>query len=140
MTWERPPFHSWVGRIPWRRTWQPTSVFLPGESHGQRSLVGHGPYSRKESNMCKLPNGRDWWWENLCRALVGRALLNKALIQLSADGWGCTSSLVVFWPRRPNPQVYGLCGQVNFPKRVYTKGDIPRQLLPVPSVPVMSPC
>ena len=33
----------WVGKIPWRRAWQPTPVFLPGESHGQRSLVGYGP-------------------------------------------------------------------------------------------------
>ena len=32
-----------LGRIPWRRKWQPTLVFLPGESHGQRSLVGCGP-------------------------------------------------------------------------------------------------
>ena len=32
-------FNSWVGQIPWRRAWQPTPVFLPGESHGQRSLV-----------------------------------------------------------------------------------------------------
>ena len=31
---------SWVGKIPWRRTWQPTPVFLPGEFHGQRSLAG----------------------------------------------------------------------------------------------------
>ena len=31
---------TWVGKIPWRRTWQPTPVFLPGESHGQRSLLG----------------------------------------------------------------------------------------------------
>ena len=31
---------SWVGKIPWRRAWQPTPVFLPGESHGQRSLEG----------------------------------------------------------------------------------------------------
>ena len=31
----------WVRKIPWRRTWQPTPVFLPGESHGQRSLVGY---------------------------------------------------------------------------------------------------
>ena len=31
-------FDPWVGKIPWRRSWQPTSVFLPGESHGQRSL------------------------------------------------------------------------------------------------------
>ena len=32
-------FNSWVGKLPWRRAWQPTPVFLPGESHGQRSLV-----------------------------------------------------------------------------------------------------
>ena len=33
---------------PWRRKWQPTPVFLPGESHGQRSLVGYSPWGRKE--------------------------------------------------------------------------------------------
>ena len=33
-------FDPWIGKIPWRRAWQPTPVFLPGESHGQRSLVG----------------------------------------------------------------------------------------------------
>ena len=33
-------FNPWVGKIPWRRKWQPTPVFLTGESHGQRSLVG----------------------------------------------------------------------------------------------------
>ena len=36
----RPGFSPWVGKIPWRRKWQPTPVLLPGESHGQRSLVG----------------------------------------------------------------------------------------------------
>ena len=36
-------FDPWVGKIPWRRVWQPTPVFLPGESHGQRSLVGYSP-------------------------------------------------------------------------------------------------
>ena len=36
-------FDPWVGKIPWRRAWQPTPVFLPGEPHGQRSLVGYGP-------------------------------------------------------------------------------------------------
>ena len=34
-------FDPWVGKIPWRRTWQPTPVFLPGETHGQRSLAGY---------------------------------------------------------------------------------------------------
>ena len=41
-------FNPWVRKIPWRRAWQPTPVFLPGESHGQRSLVGYRPWSCKE--------------------------------------------------------------------------------------------
>ena len=36
-------FNPWVGKIPWRRKWQPTPLFLPGKSHGQRSLVGYNP-------------------------------------------------------------------------------------------------
>ena len=39
---------SLVGKIPWRRKWQPTPVFLPGESHGRRSLVGYSPRGCKE--------------------------------------------------------------------------------------------
>ena len=39
------------GRPPWKKEWHPTPVFLPGESHGQRSLVGHSPWGHKESNM-----------------------------------------------------------------------------------------
>ena len=37
-------------RFPWRRKWQPTSVFLPGESHEQKSLVGYSPWGHKESD------------------------------------------------------------------------------------------
>ena len=33
--------NPWVGKIPWKRKWQPTPVFMPGESHGQRSLAGY---------------------------------------------------------------------------------------------------
>ena len=46
----RPGFDPWVGKIPWRRKWQPIPVFLPGESHGLRSLVGYSPRGRKESD------------------------------------------------------------------------------------------
>ena len=41
-------FDPWVGKIPWRRAWQPTPGFLPGESHGQRSLAGYSPQGCKE--------------------------------------------------------------------------------------------
>ena len=40
----------WVRKISWRRKWQPTPVFLPGESHGWSSLVGYSPWGRKESD------------------------------------------------------------------------------------------
>ena len=40
----------WVGKIPWRRKWQPTPVFLPGEFHGQRSLADYSAWGRKESD------------------------------------------------------------------------------------------
>ena len=42
---------GWVGKISWRRAWQPTPVFLPGESHGQRSLAIYSPWDCKESDM-----------------------------------------------------------------------------------------
>ena len=43
--------HSWARKIPWRRARQPIPVFLPGESHGQRSLAGYSPWGCKESDM-----------------------------------------------------------------------------------------
>ena len=47
----RPRFDPWVGKICWRKEWQPTPVFLPGNFHGQRSLVGYSPWGHKESDM-----------------------------------------------------------------------------------------
>ena len=44
-------FDPCVGKILWRRKWQPTPVFLPGEFHGQRSLVGYSPWGQKEPGM-----------------------------------------------------------------------------------------
>ena len=46
-------FHPWVGKIPCRQKWQPTPVFLPGKSYGQRNPVGCSPWDRKE-----------WTWLN----------------------------------------------------------------------------
>jgi len=41
----------WAGKIPWSRKWQPTPVFLPGKSHGQRSLGRYSPWDRKDINL-----------------------------------------------------------------------------------------
>ena len=46
---------SCVGKIPWRRKWQPTPVFLPGKSHGQRFLLGYSPWGCKESDTTEPP-------------------------------------------------------------------------------------
>ena len=40
---KRQGFNFWVRKVPWRRAWQPTPVFLPGESHEQRKLAGYSP-------------------------------------------------------------------------------------------------
>ena len=43
----RPRFDPLVGKVLWRREWQPTPVFLPGEAHEQRSLASYGSWGRK---------------------------------------------------------------------------------------------
>ena len=48
-------FSPWVRKIPWRRAWQITPVFLSRESHGQRSLESYGPWGRQESEMTEAP-------------------------------------------------------------------------------------
>ena len=53
--------NPWVGKIPWRRKWQPIPVFLPGESHGQKSLAGCNPWGCKESDMTEMTEHQ---WEN----------------------------------------------------------------------------
>ena len=49
-SYRRGGFDPWVRKIPWRRKWQPTSVFLPGKLHGQKSLVGYSPWGGLESD------------------------------------------------------------------------------------------
>ena len=44
-------FDPWIGKIPWRRAQQPTPVFLPGESHGQRSLAGYSPRGQTHTEL-----------------------------------------------------------------------------------------
>ena len=48
LQYRRRRFDTWFGKIPWRREWQPTPVFLPGEFCGQRRLAGYSPWGHKE--------------------------------------------------------------------------------------------
>ena len=62
---KRRGFNPWVGKIPWRRKWQPTPVFLPGEFHGQRSLVGYSPWCHTVGHdWSNLAYTHTHYWEN----------------------------------------------------------------------------
>ena len=88
-------FNPWVRKTPWKGAWQPTQVLLPGEPHGQRSLVGYGPWGHKELNTteatwpnagwiivlqrCPCPNFTSSWtwsftWERLTLEMWLRSL------------------------------------------------------------------
>ena len=54
LQFRRPGFYLWVKKIPQRRVWQPTPVFLPEEFHGQRNLGGYNPWGHKELDMTEL--------------------------------------------------------------------------------------
>ena len=62
---QRHGFNPWVGKFPWSMKWQPTSVFLPGKFHGERSLMGYSPWGCKESDMTerRTPNLRELHWD-----------------------------------------------------------------------------
>ena len=86
-------FSPWVRKIPWRRAWQLTPVFLTGKSHGQRSLVGYYPRGRKESDTTQQLNNN-------------KALLISIHFVNSCNKWslstfymsGCTCSTLENWP------------------------------------------
>ena len=75
----RPGFTPWVGKIPWRRKWQPTPVFLPGEAHGQASLMDYSPWGHRDSDRTEwqtLSSGLSvGWniWANLSPDPCGRS-------------------------------------------------------------------
>ena len=57
----------WGGEIPWRKAWQPTPVFLPGKSHGQRNLTGYSLWGRKRIEQ-------DWESEHITHCAIQRTL------------------------------------------------------------------
>ena len=72
---KRCEFDPWVGKIPWRRAWQPTPVLLPGESHGQRSLVGYSPWIAKSQTWLS-----DWAQAKTTHSLISSmSSLNSCL-------------------------------------------------------------
>ena len=80
---KRREFDPWVRKIPWRKAWQSTPVFLPGESHGQRSLVGYDPWGHKEWDTTKaiehtcIPNTQHSILHKVSRYSINTYRMNK---------------------------------------------------------------
>ena len=90
----RPGFDPWVRKIPWRREWLPTPVFLPGESHGQRSVEGYSPPGHKKSDTTE--------WLALSHALCTNVVLLTT---------HCEVKVPQLHPTLCDP--HGLCGSRN---------------------------
>ena len=86
----RPGFDSWVGNIPQRREWLLTPVFLPGESHGQRSLAGYSPWGPKELDMTEQPT--------LSRSMLPSVLTHTLLFCLLPFPLILKGLMIVFRP------------------------------------------
>ena len=91
-------FDPWVRKILWRRKWQPTPVFLPGDSHGQESLVGCSPWSCKESDRTEPKHKHPAYngtclkgqFRHFCRTLKSwqRASANNVSRTVHSNQWG----------------------------------------------------
>ena len=73
---KRHGFDPWVRKIPWRTAWQPSPVFLPAESHGQKSLAGYSP------KRCRV---RCDWSDLACTQLIYNAVLASGVQQHDSD-------------------------------------------------------
>ena len=73
---KREKFDPWVRMILWRRAWQPTLVFLHGESHGWRSLAGYSPKGHKESDTTEVV------WHSTAQLIHFRTLITPAILKL----------------------------------------------------------
>ena len=80
-------FDPWVRKIPWRRKWQPSPVFLPGELRGQRNLVGYSPQNHKQSDTTEVT------WH----ACMWRSLRRPAMAEANYLAQGHPSSKLQSW-------------------------------------------
>ena len=95
-------FDPWVGKTPWSRKWQPTSVFLPRKLHGLRSLAENSPWGRKETNMTEFAtNWLNEWRNKLSRHMPLFWSLLQIILPFWSGGWIRTQESqdpIKLWP------------------------------------------
>ena len=92
-----PGGNPWVRKIPWRRKWQPTPVFLPGEYHGQRSLAGYSPWGCKESDTTEWLNTHIVMWSVMYDNSIIENWVKSH--EMQTRGNGVIMVGLVFWAR-----------------------------------------
>ena len=109
----RPGLEPWIRKIPWRREWQPTPIFLPGEFHGQSSLAGYSPWGRQEFDTTELmaPHSSALAWKIPRTEEPGR-LQSMGSLGVGHD-WVTSLSLFTFmhWRRKWQPTPVFLPGE-----------------------------
>ena len=104
----RPRFDPWVGKIPWRRKWQPTPVFLPGKSHGWRSLVAYSPQGRTETRLS------DFIFTSLSRGgFPGSTVVKKSSHQCMRWGFSLWVRKIP-WRRKWQPNLIFFDGKISW--------------------------
>ena len=116
--YKRHEFYPLVGKIPWKRKWQPTPVFLPGKSHEQRSLAGYSPRGHKESDTTERLNNK----EMLCGPLAPGMLLFAALIGYSLS-LQVTCQVYVSFPKSRQTLTCYLVYETDIPKHEFMMQD-----------------
>ena len=111
-------FYPWVVKIAGRRKWQPTPVFWPGESHGQRSLAVCTPWGHKESDTTERLNNNLVIWHGADTILLHWGpLQDNAEIEESGPGAGCPMCLHTMFLNCTRPGTEPLCSEPEAPSR-----------------------
>ena len=94
----KPGFDPWIEMMPWRKAWQPTPVFLPGESHRQSSLVGHSPWGLKESGMTEQPSTAQHTTELILKHICKKSLTPLcSLLKVSSSSFSIWPLLLLWF-------------------------------------------
>ena len=98
-------FDHWWGKILWRRKWQPTAVFLPGKSHGHRSLADYSSQGCKESETAEHSTAQGIFRFFIFprflifsqRHISYSRLFFWKCFTLNCTGWECQNSALIYW-------------------------------------------
>ena len=101
--WRRGRLDSWVKKIPWGRKWQPTPVFLPEKSHGQRSLAGYSSWGCKESDTIEWLSSSNQRLREAYVSLSGseQASLSSHMREVTSHLYCATADSFISMPLSP---------------------------------------